>query len=345
MSEIDNELQLPDYMEMPPLPATASPKKKTKLKATDLKKLQNLNEPTYQPLDKLSPDDLIDTVVSTYYNPKFMQPKIDTIILHHWEDIFSKSLFNWQIVLNEPNCIIAPRYHSSKGLPIYMCRPFPKCKGMYEVVQMNDRGRIIRHLSNENVPLTLKEAVNLCDKKLYNNGCSPNGMMWHLSNQNIIDEPFAFINNILCGFYDSLEDYTLNIYGIGDIEAVLTKLQDKGVSPANIARLRATSFQHVFYVFNKLKNDVSITRDELVKASQLYYNPAILSKRHLYWVYKNTPEVLFTVQNNDSDDNLTFVKLGITNLNKLTPNNKKAIKKEIDDIIKEAEEKINKLIQ
>ena len=117
-------------------------KQETKLTVKELKEMQHLNEPTYQPLDKLSPDELIDTVVSTYYDPKFMQPKIKTIISHHWDDIFSKSKFNWQVVLSEPACIIAPLYCYYGGLPMYMCRPFPKCKGMYEVVRLNKRGKV-----------------------------------------------------------------------------------------------------------------------------------------------------------------------------------------------------------
>lgn len=66
-------------------PAPSAPKKKTsskkkpRPKATELKEMQDLIEPEYQPLDNLSPDELMDTVVSTYYEPSFMQPKIETI--------------------------------------------------------------------------------------------------------------------------------------------------------------------------------------------------------------------------------------------------------------------------
>ena len=92
-------------------PVPSAPKKKTsskknpRPKAAELKEMQDLSGPEYQPLDKLSPDELMDTVVSTYYEPGFMQPKIETIISHNWDDIFSRTGYNWRVVLRKPHSV------------------------------------------------------------------------------------------------------------------------------------------------------------------------------------------------------------------------------------------------
>ena len=116
-----------------------APKKKTKPKVAELKKMQNLSEPEYPRLDKLLPDELMDTVASTYYNPRFMQPKIETIISHHWGDIFSRTGYNWRVVLQKPDSVII---YFGNGRA-FLCQPFPKCKGMYEAVRLNDKGKVI----------------------------------------------------------------------------------------------------------------------------------------------------------------------------------------------------------
>lgn len=345
MSEITNPLDDLDLdfddLGISTYPVPEPKKKTTKPKAAELKELEDPNWPTYQPLDKLSPDDFIDTVISTYYNLKFMQPKIDTIISHNW-NIFSTSRVNWQIVLSKPDCIIAPCYHYN-GLPMFMCHPFPNCKGMYEVLQINGNGRVTKRLS-KTTPLTLKEAVDLCNDILYYDSLT-NGMLLNLSGKDIIDDPFCYPHSILDVMVDSLKEYTIKTYGAGDVEAFLEKLQGKGVSQANIVRLRNTSFQHVFYVFDKLEKDVSLTHDELVQVSKLYKKPEILSKRHLYWVRQNRPEVVSMSSANDSNDDLTSVSIQIKNFSKLKQNDKKALKKEVNDVTSEAEKKINERTQ
>ena len=65
----------------------------------------NNNLPIRMNLINLTPDELMGAVLSTDFNPNFMPATVNTIILKHWDDIFSKTLFNWEVVLNNPNCI------------------------------------------------------------------------------------------------------------------------------------------------------------------------------------------------------------------------------------------------
>ncbi|MBQ3347066.1 MAG: hypothetical protein IJG39_08240 [Synergistaceae bacterium] len=295
----------------------STPKKKPRPRAAELKEMQDLIEPEYQPLDNLSPDELMDTVVSTYYEPSFMQPKIETIISHHWDDIFSRTGYNWRVVLRKPDSVIIPLSNGKA----FFCRPYPRCRGKYKAVLLNGRGKVIDRLTQE-LPVTLKEAVNMCEQELRKQ-CS--GAVYNLSR-------FGGIND---GCYHpelhgNFEEY-LQEKGIC-LSDILVKLKALGLSDENIERLKSTSVKHAYYVFNKLENDVALTREQLVKALHLYTDVELLSKRDWPKVERNEPMAVGLIEYASKKTTLFIECVGFHNL---TPTDQKALKAEIIDMVNE----------
>ena len=301
------------------------PKEKTKLKAAELKEMQDLSEPEYQALDNLSPDELMDTVVSTYYARSFMHPEIETIISHHWDDIFSQTIYNWRVVLRYPESVIIP--FQEKGIwKAFLCQPFPKCKGMYEAALLNNRGRIIRKITQK-MPVTLLEAVEKCEEEILSIWGSMVGgdVVDNLSRSNRIDD-----TGYDPALNDTFEKY-LRERGIS-LDGVLAELKTLGLSEENIERLKDTSLMHAYYVLDKLKNDVVPTREELIKAAKLYADVMRLSKRDMRYVNRNTPKVVAVSANISKAGPLTIT---VNDFDKLTPTDQKALEAEIIDMVNE----------
>lgn len=289
----------------------STPKKKTRPKAAELKEMQDLSEPVYQPLDELSPDELMDTVVSTYYEPNFMQPKIETIISHHWDDIFSRTGYNWRVVLRKPDSVIIP-LSNRRAL---LCRPFPRCKGKYAAVLLNSRGKVIDRVTQE-LPVTLKEAVEMCEQELREK-CS--GAVYNLSRFGGIDDGCDYPE-----WYNKFEKY-LQEKGIC-LSDILAELKALGLSDENIEHLKSTSVKHAYYVLNKLENDVALTREQLLKALHLYTDVELLSKRDWPNVKLNEPMAVGLTEVVSQKATLSIECVGFHNL---TPTDREALKAEI----------------
>lgn len=302
-------------------PKTSSSKKnKPKPKVAELKKMENLSEPKYQPLDKLSPDELMDTVVSTYYEPNFMHPKIETIISHHWDDIFSKTNYNWRVVLQEPDNVMV----SCPNHITFLCQPFPKCKGMYKAVLLDTRGKVSSRLSHE-LPVTLKEAVKMCEEGIHSKWVTEVvlGVLRNLSRVHLIDDKDY---SSLLGTW---EEYSI-MRGFS-LDNILAKLKSLGLSDENIEHLKKTSLKHAYYVLNKLTNDVVPAHDELVKAMKFYHKVKLLSKRDLWWVFEDEP--LLWGLTEASSRVKKSLSLECTNFDKLTTTAQKELRAEIHDMV------------
>ncbi len=295
-----------------------APKEKTKPKAAELKEMQDLSEPEYQALDNLSPDELMDTVVSTYYARSFMHPEIETIISHHWDDIFSQTIYNWRVVVQRPNSVILPL----SDRKAFLCRPFPRCNGKYEAVLLNNRGKVIDRVTQE-LPVTLKEAVKMCEEVLCKK-CSGEAVC-NLSRLGEIDD--AGYDPAL---NDTFEKY-LRERGIS-LDGVLAELKTLGLSEENIERLKETSLTHAYYVLNKLENDVALTHEQLLKALHLYKDVELLSKRDWPTVERNEPMAVELMEPSSKKTTLYIVCVGFNNL---TPTDQKALKAEILDMVNE----------
>ncbi len=324
-----------DELELIPFSRTLMQKKKKKgkPKAAELKKMENLSEPEYQPLDKLSPDELMDTVISTYYEPSFMQPKIETIISHHWEGIFSEVRYNWRVVLKKPDSVIIPfsdgwHFEERKA---FLCQPFPKCKGMYEGVLLNTKGKVIKRITKD-LPVKLQDAVKRCEEELFSMwaGKLMSATVKNLSKCGRIDDAKYYY--LISGTW---EEYTQYISNEGlSFENILAELKSLGLSDKNIERLKGTSWNHAYYVLNKLKNDVVPSYEELLKATKFYSNVNLLSKRDLPWLFRNEPYVMeLTVFPSETASKKQTLSIDCGNFDKLTPKDRDAFKAEIEDLI------------
>ena len=224
-----------------------------------------------------------------------MQPKIETIISHHWEDIFSEVRYNWRVVLKKPDSVIIPfsdGWHFEER-KVFLCQPFPKCKGMYEGVLLNTKGKVIQRITKD-LPVKLQDAVKRCEEELFSMwaGKLMSATVKNLSKCGRIDDAKYYY--LISGTW---EEYTQYISNEGlSFENILAELKSLGLSDKNIERLKGTSWNHAYYVLNKLKNDVVPSYEELLKATRFYSNVNLLSKRDLPWLFRNEPYVMgFTV--------------------------------------------------
>lgn len=332
--------QLSDELELIPFSRTLIKNKKAKPKAAELKKMENLSEPEYQPLDKLSPDDLMDTVVSTYYEPKFMHPKIETIISHHWKDIFSKVWYNWRVVLQKPNSVIMPfsdgeRFQYRKA---FLCQPFPKCKGMYEAVLLNTNGTVTNRLTHE-LPVTLQDAVKICEDVLYSMwaGKLMSATVKNLSRCGRIDD--VHYCTLISGTWEEYTEYIIE-KGLS-FDKILAELKSLGLSDENIERLKGTSWNHAYYVLNKLENDVVPSYEEFLKATKFYKKQKLLSKRDLQWFFQNEPSVTGSIVK-PSKMGTQSIAINCVNFDKLTSKDRKTL---IDEIYAVIGNKIQEYLQ
>lgn len=117
-------------------------------------------------------------------------------------------------------------------------------------------------------------------------------------------------------------------------ENILAKLKSLGLSDKNIERLKGTSWNHAYYVLNKLKNDVVPSYEELLKATRFYSNVNLLSKRDLPWLFRNEPYVMgLTVFPSETASKKQTLSIDCGNFDKLIPKDRDAFKAEIEDLI------------
>ena len=99
----------------------------------------NNNLPIRMNLTNLTPDELMGTILSTKFNPDFVPATVNTIILKHWNDIFSKTLFNWEVVLKKPDHV---KLHFINSTSCLLCRPYKKIKCYMNLYYLIDAGEL-----------------------------------------------------------------------------------------------------------------------------------------------------------------------------------------------------------
>ena len=171
------------------------------------------------------------------------------------------------------------------------------------------------------MPVTLREALKLCEEVIHSK-CR-NAAVYNLSR-------FSGIDNAGCvplvSIYPTCEDY-FQAKGIR-LQDILKELKLLGLSDENIERLKGTSLRHAYYVLNKLKNDVALTPEQLLKAMHLYKDVELLSKRDWPTVKRNEPEAVALTE---SPKPALYIEcVGFYNL---TPTDQKAFKAEILDMV------------
>lgn len=280
--------------------------------------------PLRDPLTNLTPDELAGAILSTYFN-RIIMPQVvtvNTIIWQNWDEIFTKTKFDWEVVLAHPDCVKL-RYYLK---PIwYVCRPSKKKKDLYEAVLLNKRGKVSRKLST--MSLSLYEAVNLCEDDIHDS--SKEG-------------DFAAENNLYRNPSRDDLDYTMYYY----------LLRAQGKTEIEIQNIQSASFQNTLsalrklglsndyvdyvkmytspsyagyadYLEEKLRVCVAPTPEELQSIATLYTNNLDLLSRKDVWLVKNKNKPIITHEVS-VDDSVAF---GVQNWSNLTSEEREARRK------------------
>ena len=123
----------------------------------------NNDLPIRMDLIHLTPDELMGAILSTDFNPDFMPATVNTMILKYWDNIFSKTFFNWEVVLKKPDHI---KLHFINNPSCLLCRPYKKDKELYEPILLNKRGQTKENFSRR-TPMPLLEAIKICEKYVH----------------------------------------------------------------------------------------------------------------------------------------------------------------------------------
>ena len=247
-------------------------------------------------------------VLSTDFNPNFMPATVNTIILKHWDDIFSKTLFNWEVVLNNPNCIkLRCCFNSS----CFLCKPYKKNSlDEYKPIHLDLRGKSKPYFANKQ-HMSLMDAIRFCEKFICKNGHHYFNTELNLS----YGEPYSS-NNLQPNYLtpNLLRDWVHLPQYLSEAPDVLPELKSLGLSSDALHYIeRLNSYYYAVHVLNKLKYDVLPTKEDFESISSLYCNFDILSKEDIEMIKKNKPIVNHTCS---TQRELTF---GLYNWNCLSP--------------------------
>lgn len=219
---------------------------------------------------------------------------INTIIWQNWDEIFSKTSYNWEVVLKQPYWVKSNHYLDSG---CWLCKPSKKGKGLYEALHLNKHGDTKKNLSHK-IPLSLKEAVNLCEEDMGNSNEKPerNLSQGGITRSGMWMQP-------------------LDITQPKEISATtLEKLRSLGLNNDYITYIKGTAdSEYANNLVSKLKNCVAPTLQELKEIALLYSKPDLLSRKDLDLVRKNKPCVQSSLWLSNTKD-LIF---SVTNWNML----------------------------
>lgn len=270
--------------------------------------------PLRDPLTNLTPDELAGAILSTYFNTIMTQVvTVNTIIWQNWDEIFTKTKFDWEVVLAHPDCVKL-RYYLK---PIwYVCRPSKKNKDLYEAVLLNKRGKVSRKLST--MSLSLYEAVKLCEDDIHDS--SKEG---DFAAENNLYRNSSRDDLMYYGSLEAMEKTEIKFQNILEIkfQNTLSALRKLGLSDDYVDYVKMyASLPYADYLDEKLRGCIAPKPEELQSIAALYTNNLdLLSRKDVRLVKKkNKPIITHEVS---VDDSVTF---GVKNWSNLTSEEREA---------------------
>ena len=264
----------------------------------------NSDVPLRNSLTDLTLEELAGAVISTYFYEDYMRPlvTVNTIIWQNWDEIFSERVYQWEVVLKHPEWVKMKLISKTN---CFICRPHKKDKTKYEALFLSPRGDIKKNLSKK-VPVSLKEAVKLCEKCLYYSKYSSQG---YERNSSPIDCDFEFKE------YD--EYYYLPKIRENVQKYSLEALKTLGLSDDYLNYIKyLNSYKYTYFLFTKLNDYVEPTEEDVKSVFDLYNRIDILTKGDINFIKKhNSPKVLSLLLRND----FSSVSFDVSNFSGLSP--------------------------